>query len=288
MSGVVRPGAAELERRLEYSLREVLQYWPATLTPSRAGGSVASTAPGSRPPISDGLIKQRAEVLLLLSDVARQVFDRRRLSRRLPDDDVPDLVEFLRRHVEWIAEQPDAVQLVSAVARARAIARSMAEPDREREQSLGRCPLIVEEWVTLRRSQAPKEPVEDVEQLRDGVELRQIGEIVDKALAPRECGGTVRTMPDQVTDAECDKCGTVATVDWWETVIVGVDEAKTLLTSDELVTFLHRNYGKVVKRETIRTWQHRGWLTAQGRDDKGRTLYSRGDVPYLQRRGALA
>ena len=52
-------------------------------------------------------------------------------------------------------------------------------------------------------------------------------------------------------------------------------ELKVLLTAEEVVGFVHRAYGRVIKAATVRQWDKRGTIEPAGHDDKGRRLYAR-------------
>jgi hypothetical protein len=57
-------------------------------------------------------------------------------------------------------------------------------------------------------------------------------------------------------------------------------ETSRLVTADEIVTLLHREFGQVVKPGTVRVWLNRGVIEHSGIDDKGRRLYDKGAVVY--------
>ena len=66
-------------------------------------------------------------------------------------------------------------------------------------------------------------------------------------------------------------------------------ELRKLLTADELVMFIHKQFGRPVTKVAIRQWVARGIITKADTNDKGQTLYDRGAVAYsLERRKILA
>ena len=69
-------------------------------------------------------------------------------------------------------------------------------------------------------------------------------------------------------------------------------ELRQWLTDDEVVGLVHRTYGMVVTRDTIRTWVRRGVLQASSTDERGRRTFARDAVVFAldreQRRRAGA
>ena len=59
-----------------------------------------------------------------------------------------------------------------------------------------------------------------------------------------------------------------------------------LLTYDQIIPFIHRAYGRVIARPTLRTWLRRQVLVASGQDEEGRTLYRREAVVFAMSRAA--
>lgn len=114
---------------------------------------------------------------------------------------------------------------------------------------------------------------------RDWVKLGKCPFVVEDAF----CRGEVRGY-GEAGQATCTDCGQWGPTEWWEEVMVGAVGA--LLTYDQIIPFIHRAYGRVVKRATLRTWLHRRVLVDSGKDDQGRTLYSREAVVWAMTRAA--
>lgn len=159
--------------------------------------------------------------------------------------DVTAMAHFLSRHAEWIsgheAAQDCRDELVTLAHRC----HMTAFPPRREWINLGSCPLEVE---------------------------TEAGQQV--------CRGEVRAWPrsedrDGETMARCRRCGTEAIPAWWESQMFRDEDLKVLLTAEEVVTFVHRAYGKVIKPSTVRKWDERHVIEPAGFDDGGRRLYHR-------------
>lgn len=96
------------------------------------------------------------------------------------------------------------------------------------------------------------------------------------------CAGRVRTTGDD--EAACTDCGQAAIVEWWIHVL-GVIPT---VTHDGLRQFLRAQFGRDVKRATIRQWVKRGVIEACGVDAAGRTLFDKGAVAYALTRRQIA
>ena len=167
----------------------------------------------------------------------------RELTARLPlGNDTLGLIVLLERHALWLSSHEAGADAAVEIAEwAREVKRT-ATPERREWMPLGVCPLEVERDSTL------------------------------------ACGGQVRAYPER--DPHCTDCGTEAVATWWERVMFPDCETTRLITSDEIVLVVHREFGKPVKAATIRQWIRRGLIESSGTDDRGRTLYDRGAVVY--------
>ena len=95
------------------------------------------------------------------------------------------------------------------------------------------------------------------------------------------CSGQIRWFHDEDWLPSCTDCGQEALVDWWMEVLGVVPT----VTHEGLVDFIRNEFGKVIKRPTLRKWLERGVIESCGMDAEGRTLFDKGAVAYaLQRR----
>ena len=278
-----RTPAQKIEDSMRRSLDTIRACWPAMLAgftrPSirPGGGSAAARIQlddhdqrDSDIATLDRVISLRRAVVDSLNAIAREVVEERRIKRPLsrlggkahPVDglDVLDLVAFLDPHVEWLATKgcdPDytADELRSHAQRC----RMMVLPPVRETQPIGACPLMV--------------PAED-------------------GLTMVTCGGRVNARPTPgaswEADAHCRRCGTAATVSWWEERMFDDPELRKRLTEAEVVALIHRLYGKPIQPATVRQWVARGVIVSSGVVD-GRKVYDRDAVVWAYeyaRRGA--
>lgn len=183
-----------------------------------------------------------------LNGWCRVVVEDRGTQNHLPSGvDVPAMATFVKRHAQWLSGHEageDCRDEVKALARA---ARLVVAPRPREWVSLGDCPLEVE---------------------------------LTPEVGSQVCHGQVRAHPhaedrDGEVMAECQRCGTEAVASWWESQMFRDAALKVLLTAEEVVTFVHRAYGRVVKPSTVRQWDKRGTIEPAGFDDTGRRLYHR-------------
>ena len=97
------------------------------------------------------------------------------------------------------------------------------------------------------------------------------------------CHGQVRGYGEE-GQATCTDCQQYGPTEWWEEVIVG--SVGELQTYEEILTFIHKSFGRVIKRPTLRTWLARGVLSSAGPDALGRTVYTREAVVWAMTRAA--
>jgi hypothetical protein len=161
--------------------------------------------------------------------------------------DVPGMVTFLATHADWISGHEAATDCRDEVRDLARRCHAVVHPQRKEWISLGSCPLEVE---------------------------------FDPEVGVQVCRGEVRAWPraddrDGETMARCRRCGTEAVPNWWESQMFKDEDLKVLLTAEEVVTFVHRAYGKVIKPSTVRQWDKRHVIEPAGFNDDGRRLYHR-------------
>ncbi len=164
-------------------------------------------------------------------------------------DHAPAMCVFLERHAQWMSGHEAAEDMADEVAGLAKGVTRFTQPQRREWINLGSCPLEVEADT-------------------------------DDGLAMVVCAGQVRAWPRETDDdgqvmARCRRCGIEAVTSWWESRMFDDAELKVMLTAEEVVTFVHRAYGKVIKSVTVRQWDKRGVIEPAGHDDKGRRLYAR-------------
>lgn len=108
---------------------------------------------------------------------------------------------------------------------------------------------------------------------RDWVKLGRCPFVVEGVF----CRGEVRGYGEE-GQATCTGCEQYGPTEWWEEVLIGA--VGDTLTHDQLIPFIHRTFGRAVKRATLRTWLRRGVLVSSGTDALGRTLYNRDAVVW--------
>lgn len=175
---------------------------------------------------------------------------REHLTKVLPNGHhVAGMCVFLERHAQWMSGHEAAADMADELEDAARKVTAVTQPQRREWINLGSCPLEVEAET-------------------------------DDGLAMVTCGGQVRAWPraedrDGEVMARCRRCGIEAVTAWWESRMFDDAELKVLLTAEEVVAFVHRAYGKVIKAATVRQWDKRGTIEPAGHDDKGRRLYAR-------------
>lgn len=90
------------------------------------------------------------------------------------------------------------------------------------------------------------------------------------------CRGHIRSNGEE-GEAACSECEQYGPTEWWEEVLLG-NPTSPVLNYEQLIPFIHRAFGRVVARPTLRTWVKRGVLETIGTDDEGRSLFLRSDV----------
>ena len=220
--------------------------------PKRGGGGGGSVSKEPPPPVSVDVLDARADTHRDLVYYAQVVLmectgaEGQTITTRVDAADVRGLARFLDVWAEHLARgNPTEAEGCARDLTAHASKlRGMALPDRRDWMPLGTCPLEVE---------------------------------VDGALTV--CAGQVRAYPGR--EPQCQKCGTEAVASWWERVMFPDVELAEMVTADELVLVLHRAFGGTpIKPSTIRQWIRREVIVGSGKDDKGRTLFSREAVIY--------
>ena len=261
MSDIYRTETQALEDRITQALVTIRREWghmlPVGPAPIRygVGRQAQITADDHADTSADidagtRLVSLRREVVDTLNGWSRVVMEDRPVTKALPDGrHTPGLCVFLERHAQWMSGHeaaPDMADEADALARA---VKAVTQPQRREWINLGTCPLEIEADT-------------------------------DDGLAMVTCGGQVRAWPraedrDGEVMARCRRCGIEAVPSWWEARMFDDPELRVLLTAEEVVGFVHRAYGKVIKAATVRQWDKRGTIEPAGHDDKGRRLYAR-------------
>jgi hypothetical protein len=247
---------AEIERALITALDTIRTNWDALVEPGSPGAIASKPTPrrlytrddtderdDDLPPI-DRCVAIREDVTASLNGWARIIVEDRNLTHGLPlGTDTLGLCELITRHAEWFSGHEAATYAADELKGWAGRVKAAANPQRREWMPIGTCPLEI-----------------------------------DSENGPVTCAGSVRAYPGR--DPQCQKCGTSAVATWWERVMFPDAETSRLVTADEIVTLIHRQFGRVVKPGTLRVWISRGWIEASGTDDKGRTLYDKGAVVY--------
>lgn len=274
-----------LEDRITQALVTIRREWPALRLgpPSSSPGGGAKSAQitaddhkrGEWHVLGDNVVDVdamtrcsalRRTVTDVLNGWSRVVMEDRPVEHALPDGrSAESMCIFLERHAQWMSGHEAAEDMADEVeGLAKGVTR-FTQPQRREWINLGSCPLEIEAET-------------------------------DDGLAMVTCGGQVRAWPraedrDGEVMARCRRCGIEAVPSWWEARMFDDPELRVLLTAEEVVGFVHRAYGKVIKAATVRQWDKRGTIEPAGHDDKGRRLYARDALVWAldmkERREAL-
>lgn len=261
------------ESKLLSALGTIESLWEEMLTPPARGRTAATSGDGvlladdsestADMPRTVVVINARMEVCRSLVRWVSEIVDQHDVQYGQPDvHDAIEMARFLRRWRAQAVELDDGEELVDEVESCASVVTRCARPQRRQWLSLGPCPLEYEH------------PEEEEKQ---------------------RCPGEVRSYGSVEGDegqswATCSACSTKAVASWWEEMMFGTANSEPL-TTDQVITFVHRAYGRLVKRTTIQMWVTRGDLASCGKDDQGRRLYDRTAVAWAmerqeQRRGA--
>ena len=245
----------EIAGHIRHALASITDHYDVALhPPKRGGGSGGKASKEPPPPVSVDVLDARAATHKDLVYYAQIVLmectsaEGEQITTRVDAADVRGLAKFLDTWAEHLARgNPlEAEACARYLSEHASKLKGMALPDRRDWMPLGTCPLEA---------------------------------MVDPAGDPAVCGGQVRAYPER--DPQCQKCGTTAVASWWERVMFPDVELSEMVTADELVLVLHRAFGgSPVKPSTIRQWIKREVIVPSGKDDKGRTLFSRSAVVY--------
>ena len=250
-----------LEQRITDALVTIRREWPAMMplgpAPIRFGvgrqARITADDHASTGADIDGgtvLVSLRRAATDTLNGWSRLVMEDRPVTTALPDGrSAPSMCVFLERHAQWMSGHEAAEDMADEVVTLAREIKAFTQPERREWINLGSCPLEVEAET-------------------------------DDGLAMVTCAGQVRAWPraedrDGEVMARCRRCGIEAVTAWWESRMFDDAELKVLLTAEEVVAFVHRAYGKVIKAVTVRQWDKRGVIEPAGHDDKGRRLYAR-------------
>ena len=203
------------------------------------------------------LVSLRRSVTDSLNSWSRIVMEDRPVEKALPDGlSAVSMCAFLERHAQWMSGHGAAEDMAVEVEGLAGKVKAVTQPQRREWINLGSCPM----------------------------EIEVVGEMGDEGqhgdLTMQVCAGQVRAWPRETDDdgqvmARCRRCGVEAVASWWERQMFDDAELKVLLTADEVVTFVHRAYGKVIKAATVRQWDKRGTIEPADTDERGRKLYAR-------------
>ena len=80
--------------------------------------------------------------------------------------------------------------------------------------------------------------------------------------------------------ARCDNCGMDAVVTWWEDRMFDDPELQKTLDADGVCRLVHRTWGDVITRATVRKWVQRDIIEPTSTDEDGRTRFDRDAVVY--------
>lgn len=242
---------AQTEDALIEALRTIRACWPSLLTVCEAGPPASHIQSSDTVRSIDRCVSLRADITTLLCSWARVVVDERSLSHGLPlGTDTPGLAILLERHARWFSGHEAVHCAVDEIGDLARQVLDVVVPYRREWMRLGACPLAHHESDTV-------------------------------------CGGTVRGYPELKLMPTCDRCGTQAVAQWWESRFFPDAQTRRLATADDLIVLVHREFGRLVKAATVKQWVKRGYICAALGpdyaplyDERGRTLYDRGSVVY--------
>lgn len=255
-----RTDTQRLEDAIVKACRTIRDGWPRMIAPGE------TQAPGRVNPAGvlltdhdprdsdtrriDRVLSHRRFTMDVLNQWSRLIMDDRDITnpKTLPlGTDVPAMAAFVQRHAQWLSGHDaadDARRELKDLARK---VEAIVAPPVKEWVSLGSCPLEVE---------------------------------FDPEVGVQACNGQVRAWPraedrDGEVMARCQRCGVEAVTSWWESEMFKDAELKVLLTAEEVVTFVHRAFGKVIASATVRQWDKRKVIVAADIDSKGRKVYHR-------------
>jgi hypothetical protein len=85
------------------------------------------------------------------------------------------------------------------------------------------------------------------------------------------CAHRVPLRPNDAGDVTCTECGEHGDIRWWRHQLAPNIDAP--MPAPQLCTWLLEHHRIRTAEPTLRTWAHRGKISAAGRDAQGRTLY---------------
>lgn len=195
----------------------------------------------------DRIVSLRRYAVDVLNSWARVVMEDRPITNpaSLPlGTDVEQMAGFIERQADWISGHEAAQDCRDELVELSRHCHRIVNPPARESMSIGHCPLEI-----------PGE--QDVlEECRGDVRVRLLSD----------------DQPGEAS-ATCNRCGEVAVASWWAERMFLDGEASPLVTIGELVAVIAYRLKIVVTHDQIRQWKHRGKVTSEGTDQKGRTLY---------------
>ena len=195
------------------------------------------------------LVSLRREVVDCLNGWSRLVMEDRPVTKVLPDGlSAVSMCTFLERHAQWMSGHGAAEDMAEEVEGLARNVKAVTQPQRREWINLGSCPQEIEAET-------------------------------DDGLVMQTCAGQVRAWPRETDEdgqvmARCRRCGVEAVASWWERQMFDDAELKITLTDAEVVTFVHRAYGKVITQATVRQWVKRKVIQPSDTVD-GRRVFDR-------------
>jgi hypothetical protein len=256
----------QIDGRLAASLSTIEDLWADMLAPpakrpgsgTRGSGVLLpddSESAADTPRLVD-VVDHRHRIALVLNAWCRAVIEDHDVTHGIPHGlDVPGMVGFLRRWSHLMAEHEAAEVMLDELESCADTVRRYAEPQRRTWIALGPCPLVYTHPDT--------------------------GDA-------QTCPGQVRSDEDDAEWATCNRCQTRAVASWWEReMFPGLELAEErALTTAEVVTLAHKQFGMMLTKQAVWQWVSRGELHPIDRDAKPHQFLMRHVVRSLARKAS--
>jgi hypothetical protein len=237
----------ELVGSIRRSLQDIRDHWDAMLTPT--GGSGRPGSATARITLEDHderetdidrstrIVSLRREVVDVLNAISRWVAEDRPVTKALPNGtDALDMIGFVDRHAEWIADL-DAEDNGYEAGRLRDLSKrvtSLVAPPRKEWHYMGDCPFVPDFDEPLDMHIVTENP-------------------------PWFCTGRVRVpVGGEQSAATCTDCGRVGPVRWWEEVLGVPDE---VVDAEEMARRIFDSLHIRVTGRTVRNWVRGGRIS---------------------------